>query len=133
MLWNEEDDVISVKIWDFGFSYILDPLKGNKILIKDVSGTIGHIAPEVKHNWMIGTEVDIWCYGLILYEMAMAYKPTQVKNYSYSEGEIPFRKVDWRRKSPELQDLISKWMNFNPEDRISAEEALKHPWFSQEN
>ena len=133
MLWNEEDGVISIKIWDFGFSYILDVHRGNKVLIRDVSGTIGHIAPEVKHNWIIGTEVDMWCYGLMLYELTVAYKPTQIKNYTYSDGEIPFRKVDWRRKSPELQDLISKWMSFNPEDRISAEEALKHPWFSEEN
>lgn len=133
MLWNEEDDAISVKISDFGLSYIWDVHKGNKVLIKDVSGTIGHIAPEVKHNWIIGTEVDMWCYGLILYEMTVAYKPTQVKNYTYSDGEIPFRKVDWRRKSPKLQDLISKCMSYNPEDRLSAAQALEHPWFSEEN
>jgi hypothetical protein len=40
--------------------------------------------------------------------MAVAYKPTQIKNFSYSSGEIPFRERDWRRKNPLLKDLISK-------------------------
>lgn len=129
MLCNEENDVISVKIWDFGLSHILDAEKGNKVFINDVSGTLGHIAPEVKSHCEIGTEVDIWCFGLMLYEMAVAYKPTQLKSYSSNKGDIPFRKIDWKRKSLLLQDLISKWMNYEPQKRLSAEEALQHPWF----
>jgi len=27
---------------------------------------------------MIGTEVDLWSFGIVLYELAVAYKPTQV-------------------------------------------------------
>ena len=130
ILCHEENDVITLKICDFGLSHIVDPEKGNKSYIDDVSGTLGHIAPEVKSNCLIGTEVDIWCVGLILYEMAVAYKPTHVKNFSYSSGEIPFRKYDWKRKNPHLQDLIAKCMNYEPSNRISAEEALQHPWFS---
>lgn len=98
-----------------------------------MSGTLGHIAPEVKSHCSIGTAVDIWCFGLMLYEMAVAYKPTQVKNYKYSDGEIPFRPYDWRRKSPELKDLIIKCMSYEPEERLTAEQALQHPWFTQDN
>lgn len=131
MLCHEDNDVITVKICDFGFSHIIDPKTG-KVIIHDVSGTLGHIAPEVKSHCSIGTEVDIWCFGLMLYEMAVAYKPTQIKNFSYSDGDIPFRKYDWRRKNPELKDLISKCMSFDPEERITAEEALQHPWLTQD-
>jgi serine/threonine protein kinase len=131
LLWHEEDDVISVKIWDFGLSHIVDP-KTKEVVITDVSGTFGHIAPEVKSYCHITTAVDMWCYGLVLYEMAVAYKPTQMKNFSYSDSEIPFRRADWRRKSPLLIDLISKLMRYEPEERITAEEALQHPWFSQD-
>jgi serine/threonine protein kinase len=74
----------------------------------------------------------MWCYGLILYEMAVAYKPTQIKNYSYSSGDIPFRQLDWRGKSSELKDLITQCMSYSPVDRPTAEEALNHPWFRQE-
>jgi serine/threonine protein kinase len=132
ILCHEENDVIKVKICDFGFCHLVDPKKENKVVIHDVCGTMGHIAPEVKSHCSIGTEVDIWCFGLMLYEMAVAYKPTQIKNFSYSDGDIPFRKIDWRRKSPELMDLIQLCMKYEPEERISAEEALKHPWFFPE-
>ncbi|CAI2369647.1 unnamed protein product [Moneuplotes crassus] len=132
MLCHEENDVITVKICDFGLSYILGQEKEGKVLIEDVSGTLGHIAPEVKSHCWIGTEVDMWCFGLMLYELAVAYKPTQLKNFAYSSGDIPFRRYDWKRKSPLLQDLILKCMDYNPEKRISAEEALQHPWFSSQ-
>lgn len=60
MLCHEENDVITVKICDFGLSYILDPEKEGKVLIEDVSGTLGHIAPEVRSHCLIGPEVDMW-------------------------------------------------------------------------
>ena len=48
----------------------------------------------------------------------------QVKIGKYKmEGE------EWNRVSNEAKDLIKQMLTFNPEERISAEEALKHPWF----
>jgi len=32
--------------------------------------------------------------------------------------------------SPESIDLIEKMLEYNPQDRITCEEALKHPFFS---
>lgn len=93
-------------------------------------GTWGYIAPEIKDSRYIGREMDMWSFGLTLYEMAVAYKPTQVKNYKYNTGELPFRKYDWRGKSEELKNLISSWMAMDPEKRITAEEALQHPYFT---
>ena len=72
----------------------------------------------------------MWSIGIILYKMAMAYKPTQLAGYKYGTGPIPFRKFDWKKRSPELQDLVVRLLEYEPEKRISAEEALQHPWFS---
>ncbi len=66
----------------------------------------------------------------MLYKMSVAYKPTILGNYKYGSGPVPFRKIDWRKRSPQLQDLVSKLLEFKSEDRISAEEALDHPWFT---
>jgi calcium/calmodulin-dependent protein kinase I len=60
--------------------------------------------------------------------MAVAYKPTAIANYKYGNGPIPFRKVDWRKR-PLLQDLVTGMLEFDPEKRLSAEEALAHEWF----
>jgi len=69
-----------------------------KALMKVRSGTAGYIAPEIKgNNKLVGPEIDMWAFGLILYEMCVAYKPTQVKNYRYGTGPIPFRPHDWKK------------------------------------
>ena len=40
-------------------------------------GTQGYIAPEVqKKDTVIGPEIDMWAFGVMLYEMCSAYKPT---------------------------------------------------------
>ena len=45
--------------------------------MKERSGTAGYIAPEIRGtNVLVGPEIDIWAFGIILYEMCVAYKPT---------------------------------------------------------
>ena len=71
-----------------------------KALMKQRSGTAGYIAPEIKaNNELVGPEIDIWAMGIIIYEMSVGYKPTQVKKYQYGTGPIPFRPRDWRHLS----------------------------------
>ena len=77
----------------------------------------------------VDEKIDIWALGIIIYKMAVAYRPTQISGYKYGNGPIPFREVDWRKRSPNLKDLIIKMLEVDPEKRISAAEALKHPWF----
>ena len=67
--------------------------------------------------------------GVVLYKMSVAYLPTQIAGYKYGSGSLPFRKVDWKKRSPELQDLIMKMLEVDPAKRISVDEALQHPWF----
>jgi len=72
------------------------------------------MAPELKpvigqNEYLIGPEVDLWAFGILLYEMCMAYKPTQVKNYKYGTGPIPFMPRHWKKLSKQgalVQDLI---------------------------
>ena len=61
--------------------------------------------------------------------MCVAYKPTQIGDYSYGSGPIPFRKIDWRKRSPDVQDFILKTLDMDPNKRPSAAELLKHKWF----
>ncbi len=65
----------TVKLCDFGLSHRMD---GNgKSLMVDRCGTSGYIAPEIKSkNTIISSEIDMWAFGIMLYEMCSAYKPT---------------------------------------------------------
>ena len=104
-----------VKICDFGISLVLTPelFEGKKCAFMKVrSGSGGYIAPEVKgENIVVTTSIDMWAFGIVLYEMCVAYEPIQVRGYQYGSGPLPFRPRDWRRfkeHGNQLQDLISK-------------------------
>ena len=45
--------------------------------MKERSGTAGYIAPEIKKdNLLVGPDIDMWAFGVMLYEFCTAYKPT---------------------------------------------------------
>ena len=45
------------------------------------------------------------------------------------KGKYDITKGVWKTVSKEAKDLIKKLLTYKPEDRISAEDALQHPWF----
>ena len=120
-----------LKIADFGIARRVD--ESGKCLMKVRSGTAGYIAPEIKgNNTIIDRSIDMWAFGVMLYEMSTGYKPTQFRNYKYESGPIPFRQQDWKRLSnqgSEVQKLIVECLQLDPQKRITAAEALEHCWF----
>lgn len=75
--------------------------------------------------------IDIWSFGISLYKMAACYFPTAIGGYKYGTGPIPFRKNEWKYFEGKdlIQDLIKQCLYIDPSKRISAEDALNHPWF----
>ena len=81
---EEQGELPIVKICDFGLSHVMKPEYHNKALMVEKCGTMGYIAPEVHlKNTLIGPEIDMWAFGIMLYEMCTAYKPTKLLNYKY--------------------------------------------------
>ena len=72
-----EGELPRVKVCDFGLSHIRDAKLDGKTQMVTRCGTMGYIAPEVgPKNSIIGPEIDMWAFGVMLYEMCTAYKPT---------------------------------------------------------
>ena len=49
------------------------------------------------NNTQISAAVDMWAYGIVLYEMAVGYKPRKIKHLKVpqlAEG-IPYFKKNW--------------------------------------
>jgi calcium/calmodulin-dependent protein kinase I len=105
----------------------------SKAVMKDLSGTKGFMAPELKKSGsLVGPEIDMWSFGVVFYQLCVAYLPTAVRGYRYDSGPIPFRARDWRHLDEQgsiAQDLILKCLNLDPTQRISATEALNHGFF----
>ena len=70
----------TVKVGDFGVSMemqVTDDGTYSKALMKDLSGTRHYMAPELKKsNILVGPEIDIWSFGVLLYQMSVGYLPT---------------------------------------------------------
>ena len=67
----------------------MSPELNGKAIMVERCGTGGYIAPEVGHkNSLIGPEIDMWAFGVMLYEMCTAYKPTKLMNFRYGKYQI---------------------------------------------
>ncbi|XP_006899237.1 PREDICTED: calcium/calmodulin-dependent protein kinase type II subunit delta-like [Elephantulus edwardii] len=80
--------------------------------------------------------VDMWACGVILYILLLGYPPfwdeDQHRLYQQIKaGAYDFPSPEWDRLTPEAKDLINKILTINPAKRITASEALKHPWICQ--
>ncbi len=65
---------------------MMKPELNGKALMVERCGTSGYIAPEVQSkNTLVGPEIDMWAFGVMLYEMCVAYKPTKLLNYRYGK------------------------------------------------
>ena len=124
-----------IKICDFGTSKIMEKgLMQNKVV-----GSLYYIAPEVlkkKYN----EKCDIWSCGVILYILLSQKLPFSIDEEKESDEEllnkILIRKYDlesppFNTISKNAKDLINKLLINDPQKRISAEEALNHPWFKE--
>ncbi|XP_047465362.1 calcium/calmodulin-dependent protein kinase type II subunit gamma-like isoform X15 [Mugil cephalus] len=71
--------------------------------------------------------------GVILYILLVGYPPfwdeDQHKLYQQIKaGAYDFPSPEWDTVTPEAKNLINQMLTINPAKRITAEQALKHPW-----
>jgi calcium-dependent protein kinase len=95
-------------------------------------GTAYYIAPEVL-NGNYTEKCDLWSIGVILYILLSGCPPFAGLTDSdilkrVKEGKVNFNNSVWQRRSNDSKDLIKKLLTYDPEERISAREALEHRW-----
>jgi calcium-dependent protein kinase len=113
-----------LKVADFGLATLIPPgiLKTTKV------GTPSHMAPEVfERNY--NKACDIWSCGVILYFMLFAENPFMPKDVQLNQFRVRFRTKGAEDVSEESRALISSLLTKSVSQRISAAEALDHPWF----
>ncbi|XP_051517267.1 calcium/calmodulin-dependent protein kinase type II subunit beta-like isoform X23 [Myxocyprinus asiaticus] len=123
----------AVKLADFGLAI---EVQGEQQAWFGFAGTPGYLSPEVLRKEAYGKPVDIWACGVILYILLVGYPPfwdeDQHKLYQQIKaGAYDFPSPEWDTVTPEAKNLINQMLTINPAKRITAQEALKHPWVCQ--
>ncbi|KAM4599088.1 calcium/calmodulin-dependent protein kinase type II subunit gamma isoform 15-T15 [Fundulus diaphanus] len=123
----------AVKLADFGLAI---EVQGDQQAWFGFAGTPGYLSPEVLRKDPYGKPVDIWACGVILYILLVGYPPfwdeDQHKLYQQIKaGAYDFPSPEWDTVTPEAKNLINQMLTINPAKRITADQALKHPWVCQ--
>ena len=140
ILLQNPQDFASVKIIDFGSAKKDEPPS-------TPVGTPQFLPPEIIHRLLqhqtgpYTRAADLWNAGVTMFSLLDGSAPF------YGEGrndegvpnlyaavlsrEIPFDDSAWNVLSHSAKDLVTKLLNKDPRTRITAAEALAHPWFTE--
>ena len=126
---RENNGYLNVKLIDFGTAKIFS--EGN--MQKGLVGSSYYVAPEVIKG-KYDEACDIWSIGVIMYLMLTGYPPFNGDNddeilNAVTIGEYDTSLEEYQNLSNNAKDLISKLLKYDPKERITARDAINHPWF----
>ncbi|CAG9329515.1 unnamed protein product [Blepharisma stoltei] len=133
-LFCKSEEGAMLKLADFGLS---SRFTRRSDTFRIAVGTTHYMAPEVI-NGCYTFKCDIWSIGVIMYAMLSGNFPFHSKfeceiYKQIEKGDINIEDKIWESISAEAKDLLKKLLCVNHFQRLSASEALAHPWFSPLN
>ena len=115
----------TAKLTDFGWSNYV-----NSEFRSTYCGTPVYLAPEMITEIGHDEHLDIWCIGILMFELLTGTVPFKGKDFESLNNNILSLKIQWPNDiNIDAKNLISKILKSEPKDRISLEEMLKHPFF----
>lgn len=103
-------------------------------------GTPGYVAPEILADKIYDFKVDVFSVGVIMFILLTGSSPFKgstydeivIKNYNCTI-DYECKEVLDANISPVCMDLLRKMLKKDPVERLSAVEALAHPWIDRSN
>lgn len=137
LLFRTPEDNADLLIADFGLSRIMDEEQFH--VLTTTCGTPGYMAPEIFKKSGHGKPVDVWAIGVIAYFLLCGYTPFDrdsnleemqailAADYSFTPLEY------WRHVSLPARQFINRCLTIEKGSRMTAHQALAHPWITGEN
>ncbi|XP_008777902.1 calcium/calmodulin-dependent serine/threonine-protein kinase 1-like [Phoenix dactylifera] len=127
-LFTSKDEKSTLKVIDFGLSDFVKPDER----LNDIVGSAYYVAPEVLHR-SYGTEADMWSIGVIAYILLCGSRPFWARTESgifraVLKAEPSFEEAPWPSLSAEAKDFVKRLLNKDYRKRMTASQALSHPW-----
>jgi serine/threonine protein kinase len=118
------------KLADFGLAKIVGPSEK----ADEPFGTLGYVAPEVLKKQPYTFSCDVWSLGCILYALlsgSLPFDQSEQKELMRMtmEDTLKFDLPVWEKISSSCKSLIADLLKKSPSQRISLNEAMRHPCF----
>lgn len=132
LLFRTPEDNTDLLIADFGLSRIMDEEQFH--VLTTTCGTPGYMAPEIFKKVGHGKPVDVWALGVITYFLLSGYTPFDRRSdfeemQAILSAEYRFEPAEyWRGVSEDAKDFIRRCLTIDPNRRMTAHEALQHPF-----
>ncbi|KAH7659606.1 Non-specific serine/threonine protein kinase protein [Dioscorea alata] len=127
-LFSTSDENAPMKLIDFGLSDFIRPDER----LNDIVGSAYYVAPEVLHR-SYSMEADIWSIGVITYILLCGSRPFWARTESgifrtVLRADPNFDDSPWPTVSPKAKDFVKRLLNKDYRKRMTAAQALTHPW-----
>lgn len=129
LLYESENEGALLKVTDFGMSRMM--INGKHSV---QCGAAGYSAPEIILKKDYGPAVDMWSVGVMTYIILCGFEPfwddagDSAVLQRVVNGNYNFDSDWWDGVTDSAKDLISKLLQIDPEKRLTAKDALNHPW-----
>ncbi|CAF2100389.1 hypothetical protein BRARA_E02289 [Brassica rapa] len=129
-LYTSKEDNSQLKVIDFGLSDFVRPDER----LNDIVGSAYYVAPEVLHR-SYTTEADVWSIGVIAYILLCGSRPFWARTESgifraVLKTDPSFSEPPWPSLSFEAKDFVKRLLYKDPRKRMTASQALMHPWIA---
>lgn len=116
---------LEVKLCDFGWScYMQD----EDNLRTSICGTYEYMAPEIVNEKGHNSKADVWCLGILMFEMLTGSPPFQADSMTALRRELRAKKIPISNKwSGEIRNLIVGMLTVDASKRLSIDQVLAHP------
>ena len=130
---NTRHPMTNIKITDFGLAGIAHEEQG----LTRVCGTPYYIAPEVlecardRKGLTYGPACDLWSLGVLAYVILVGVPPFQAPEVSDVLAAVLKGKWSFPSSVPlsaAARDFIRRLLVPDPKRRLTARQALRHPW-----
>jgi len=118
-----------LKIADFGWS-VHAPSSRRATMC----GTLDYLPPEMIEGNTHDDKVDLWSLGVLTYEFLVGKPPFEAENNNETYRRIT--RVDLKfpaHVSEGARDIITQLLRKDPNQRISLDKCLEHPWILEHN
>ncbi|KAJ3300449.1 hypothetical protein HK104_000507 [Borealophlyctis nickersoniae] len=137
LLFKDTTETSDIMVTDFGLSKIA----AGADFLRTACGTPHYVAPEILKQTGHGKPVDMWAMGVITYVLLCGYTPfwggEDSSNAALYQAIVDcnyeFDEEYWGQISQSAKDFIKACLVVDPAARLTARQALEHPWLLTES